>query len=237
MTAATLRDLHHGSAPLVLPNVWDAASARTFAGAGFGALATASAAVDEVLGYAGGETPANEMFAAVRRITSAVDVPVSADVESGYGLAPAELVERLLEAGAVGCNLEDSSAGDHVLKDPEQHADWLAAVREAAGDALVINARVDVFIALKDQADPADAVARGNRYREAGADCIYPILAPAAVIPGLVRDIDAPINAVAIPDGPSIAELTEFGVARITFGPVLFHQTMAEATRLANALR
>ena len=233
MTA--FRELHHGSTPLVLPNVWDAASARTFAGAGFGALATASAAIDEVLGYAAGRTPADEVFAAIRRITRAVDVPVSADVEAGYGLAPAELVERLLAAGAVGCNLEDSA--DHVLKDPEQQADFLAAVRQAAGDQLVINARVDVFVALKDKADPADAVARGNRYREAGADCIYPILAPAAALPGLVRDIDAPVNAIAVPDGPSIAELTEFGVARITFGPVLFRQIMAEAHRIANALR
>jgi 2-methylisocitrate lyase-like PEP mutase family enzyme len=233
MTA--FRELHHGPAPLVLPNVWDAASARTFAGAGFGALATASAALDEVLGYAAGQTPADEMFAAIRRITRAVDVPVSADVESGYGIAPAELVERILDAGAVGCNLEDSV--DHVLKDPEQQADFLAAVREAAGDQLVINARIDVFVALQDKADPADAVARGNRYREAGADCVYPILAPADALPGLVRDIDAPVNAIAVPDGPSIEDLTGMGVTRITFGPVLFRQTMAEATRLAKALR
>lgn len=131
-------------APPVLPGPWDAASARVFADAGFPALATPSAGVAASLGYDDGATPADEMFAAVARIVRAVDVPVSADVEGGYGLAPEELVERLLEAGAVGCNLEDSHGG--VLKDAAQHADWLAEVRDAAGERLFVNARVDVFV-------------------------------------------------------------------------------------------
>ena len=144
--AETFRALHHGRVPgdpLVLPGPWEAASARVFVDAGFPALATPSAGVAASLGYADGETPADEMFAAVARIVRAVDVPVSADVEDGYGLAAGELVERLLEAGAAGCNLEDSAGG--VLKDAARHADWLAEVRSAAADLLFLNARVDVL--------------------------------------------------------------------------------------------
>src|SRR3954468_10258166 len=147
MTASTFRALHQGRAvgdPLVLPGPWDAASARVFADAGFPALATPSAGVAASLGYEDGRTPADEMFAAVARIVRAVDVPVSADIEGGYGLAPKELVERLLETGAVGCNLEDSEDG--VLKDPRRHAEWLAEVRAVAADRLFVNARVDVFL-------------------------------------------------------------------------------------------
>lgn len=112
--AAAFRALHHGRVPddpLVLPGPWDAASARVCVEAGFPALATPSAGVAASLGYEDGQTPADEMFAAVARIVRAVDVPVSADVEDGYGLAPKELVERLLEVGVVGCNLEDSTDG------------------------------------------------------------------------------------------------------------------------------
>lgn len=137
--AAAFRALHHGRVPddpLVLPGPWDAASARVCVEAGFPALATPSAGVAASLGYEDGQTPADEMFAAVARIVRAVDVPVSADVEDGYGLAPKELVERLLEVGVVGCNLEDSTDGG--LKDPAEHAEWLAGVREEAGDRLFL---------------------------------------------------------------------------------------------------
>lgn len=136
-TVEDFRALHLGRAPgdpLILPGPWDAASARACVAAGFPALATPSAGVSAALGHDDGSTPADEMFAAVARIARAVDVPVSADVEDGYGLAPDELVERLLEAGVVGCNLEDSRAG--VLKDPQEQAAYLAEVRAAAGDRL-----------------------------------------------------------------------------------------------------
>ncbi|MFB7336240.1 isocitrate lyase/phosphoenolpyruvate mutase family protein [Streptomyces adustus] len=220
--AEALRALHLRRSPddpLVLPGPWDAASARVFADAGFPALATPSAGVAASLGYADGATPPDEMFAAVARIVQAVDVPVSADVEDGYGLPPGELVERLLETGAVGCNLEDSSDG--VLKDPREHADWLAEVRSAAAGRLFVNARVDTF--LRGVTDPGEAVERAALYVAAGADCVYPIGAPAELLPRLRSDIRGPLNVFARldGDGPSPGELGALGATRITFGPGL----------------
>jgi 2-methylisocitrate lyase-like PEP mutase family enzyme len=228
--ADTFRALHRRPAPgdpLVLPGPWDAASARVFVGAGFPALATPSAGVAASLGHEDGHTPADEMFAAVARITRAVDVPVSADVEGGYGLAPKELVERLLEAGAVGCNLEDSEHG--VLKDPHRHADWLAEVRAAAADRLFVNARIDTFSC--GIADPDRAIERAALYVAAGADCVYPIDAPTAVLPLLRSGIQGPINVGAqVGEGPSPTALGELGATRITFGPGLQREA-AQALR------
>ncbi|MGX1028585.1 isocitrate lyase/PEP mutase family protein [Streptomyces sp. SAI-097] len=233
---SVFRALHHGRVPddpLVLPNPWDAASARVFAEAGFPALATPSAGVAASLGYEDGRTPADEMFAAVARIVRAVDVPVSADVEGGYGLAPKELVERLLEAGVVGCNLEDSTR-EGGLKDPAEHAEWLAGVREEAGDRLFLNARIDTFVRGVD--DPGAAIGRAAAYVAAGADCVYPIAAPVAVLPLLRAGIQGPVNVVAHPgQGPSPAELGGLGATRITFGPGL--QRQAEQAVREHALR
>ncbi|SCF05988.1 2-Methylisocitrate lyase, PEP mutase family [Micromonospora coriariae] len=237
MTASTFRALHHGRAsgdPLVLPGPWDAASARALADAGFPALATPSAGIAASLGYEDGSTPPDEMFAAVARIVRAVSVPVSADIEGGYGLAPRELVGRLLETGAVGCNLEDST--DHAtLKDPQRHADWLAEVRAEAGDALFINARVDTF--LVGTGDPADAVARARLYVAAGADCVYPLLAPPEVLPLLREGIEGPINMAAEPDKESVAELGRLGATRITFGPGMQRYAARAVGELGAALR
>ncbi|WP_447037871.1 isocitrate lyase/PEP mutase family protein [Streptomyces sp. DSM 118878] len=222
----TLRALHHGRAPgdpLILPGPWDAASARTFEAAGSPALATPSAGIALSLGYEDGQVPPDEMFAAVARITRSVSVPVSADIEDGYGLAPEELVERLLTAGAVGCNLEDSR-GD-TLKDPAEQADFLAAVREAAGGRIFVNARVDTF--LRGVPEPGPAIERARLYVAAGADCVYPILAPTEAIPALRAGIEGPLNVVATPKGPTLRELGELGATRITFGPGLLHRTLS----------
>ncbi|GAA2149783.1 isocitrate lyase/phosphoenolpyruvate mutase family protein [Kitasatospora kazusensis] len=232
------RALHHGRPagdPLVLANPWDAVSARAFAEAGFRALATSSGAIAAVLGYADGEqTPADEMFAAVARIVRAVDVPVTADIEAGYGLAPKELVERLLEAGAVGCNLEDSDPVTGRLKDAGRHADWLTEFQAEAAGRLVLNARVDTF--LYGDRDVADAVARSRRYAEAGADCVYPILAPVEFLPELAAGAGAPVNALALPGGPSPAQLGRLGATRITFGHTLHHRIAATVQELATEL-
>ncbi|TQJ55206.1 isocitrate lyase/phosphoenolpyruvate mutase family protein [Streptomyces sp. NBC_00080] len=231
------RRLHHGRLPddpLVLPGPWDAAGARVFAEAGFPALATPSAGVAASLGYADGRTPADEMFAAVARIARAVDVPVSADVEGGYGLPPKELVERLLETGAVGCNLEDSADG--VLKDPHEHAEWLAEVRQAAGDRLFVNARVDTF--AYGDGDPDDAIGRAAVYVAAGADCVYPIGAPAAVLPLLRSGTQGPLNVFAqVGAGPSPTALGELGATRVTFGPGLQQRATVLLRDLVTELR
>ncbi|MEU7100184.1 isocitrate lyase/phosphoenolpyruvate mutase family protein [Streptomyces longwoodensis] len=231
--AARFRALHRRPSPddpLVLAGPWDAAAARVCADAGFPALATPSAGVAASLGYADGETPPEEMFAAVARIARAVDVPVSADVEDGYGLAPKELVERLLEAGAVGCNLEDSAGG--VLKDPRAHADWLAEVCAAAGDDLFVNARVDTFV--RGVTDPDRAIERAALYVAAGAGCVYPIGAPVDVLPLLRSGIQGPVNVFARPDGgPTPSELGERGATRVTFGPGLQRLAAAALAEIA----
>lgn len=233
-----LRALHQGRSPgdpLVLPGPWDAASAQVFEEAGFPALATPSAGVAASLGYEDGRTPADEMFAAVRRIVRSVSVPVSADIEGGYGIGPKELVERLLETGAVGCNLEDTAA-DGTLKDPDRHADWLAEVRSAAGAGIVLNARIDTF--LRGVGDPVgEAIARARLYVAAGADCVYPIGAPAEAMPRLRAGIEGPINVGAPPGGPSLREWGELGATRITFGPGLQRRAAAALREIAENLR
>ncbi|MER5556687.1 isocitrate lyase/phosphoenolpyruvate mutase family protein [Streptomyces sp. NPDC002793] len=237
---SVFRALHHGRAPgdpLVLPGPWDAASARAFEEAGFPALATPSAGVAASLGHADGRTPAAEMFAAVNRIARAVSVPVSADVEAGYGLAPGELVERLLEAGAVGCNLEDSADG--VLADPRRQADLLAEVRAAAGEHLFVNARIDTYIHGSPGATDVagDTIARARLYAEAGADCVYPIMAPEDDLPRLAAAVPVPLNALGAPDGPSATRrLGELGAARITFGPQLQRRAADAVRELAGRL-
>ncbi|MFG1901668.1 isocitrate lyase/PEP mutase family protein [Micromonospora carbonacea] len=242
--ADALRALHKSGDPLVLPNAWDAGSARAVVAAGFAAVATSSAAVAESLGYADGEdTPVEEMFAAVARMVRAVPVPVTADLERGYGLRPAELVERMLAAGVVGCNLEDSDPRTGALYDAEEQADLLAAVRaaaDAAGVPLVLNARIDLY--LRGAGDPAgrtaEAVRRGQLYRAAGADCVYPIfLAEPEGIAELVSAVPAPVNVGFKPGGPSLAELAALGVSRVSFGPGPYRVSQARIAGLLDAVR
>ncbi|MFJ7956829.1 isocitrate lyase/phosphoenolpyruvate mutase family protein [Streptomyces sp. NPDC096319] len=231
MSASALRALHHGlpaDGPLVLPGPWDAASARAFEEAGYPALATPSAGIAASLGYEDGATPPAEMFAAVARIVRSVAVPVTADLEGGYGLPAAELVERVRETGAVGVNLEDTGP-DRTLKDPEAHAEYLAEVRAAAPD-LFLNARVDVYVRRVPEPLPA-AIARARLYAAAGADCVYPIVAPPADLPVLRSALgDLPLNALALPDGPPVPELGRLGATRVTFGDGLLRRALAGLT-------
>jgi 2-methylisocitrate lyase-like PEP mutase family enzyme len=233
MTAEAFRALHHSGPPLILLNAWDPVSAKVIAAGGAAAIATSSGAVARVLGYDDGQlTPTAEMLTAVARIARAVDVPVTADMEAGYNLPAKEFAERLLETGAVGCNLEDSTSGG--LVDPAAFADYLAEVRATAGADLVINARVDTFLV---QGTPADAVARGRIYRRAGADCIYPIFAPVEVLPELVAEIGGPINAHAAPNGPKAAELVAAGAHRISYGTSLHTHMMDSLQKLLPSLQ
>jgi len=235
-----LRSLHKAGAPLLLPNAWDVATARAVVAAGFPVVATTSGGVAGTLGCEDHEgAPGGEMLAAAGRITRGVEVPVTVDAEAGYGMEPAELVAALAGAGAAGCNLEDSDHAAGSLRDPHQHAEWLRAVRQAAtkdGYGLVINARVDVFLAPFFAGDPPEiqeelvpeAVRRANAYLEAGADCVYPI---ALCEPGALRhftsELRGPVNVIRLPQTTSIAELAALGVARISWATLLYREAMA----------
>ena len=236
--AERLRALHHGDAPLVLPNAWDAASARAVAEAGFPVVATTSSGVSAALGYADGEqTPPDEMFGAIRRISRAVpELPVTADIEAGYGFSPDELVERLLAAGAVGCNLEDTRHGQprRALRDADEQANRLRAVKVAAaarGVNIVINGRVDVFLVLGN--DLEEAVRRGRLYAEAGADFVFHLGAPdETTIAALVQQIPAPINVIAGFHGaPGVRRLRELGVRRISYAGHLHRAMLSDHQR------
>ncbi len=243
--ARRLRELHAGAEPLVLPNAWDVASARLVERLGFPAVATTSAGVAEALGWDDGEKiPAQEMLGAVERIAGVVEVPVTADLEGGYGLEAADLVGRLLGAGAVGCNIEDTDhSGHEPLVDAGRQAERLAAIKEAgreAGVDLVLNARVDVY--LRTKGDPeerlAEALRRGRLYREAGADCVYPIGAAAEDdIAALVDGVDGPVNVLLLQNGLGLSRLSELGVRRVSLGSRLFRVALQAAEELATKLR
>ena len=238
--AGALRRLHVPGTPLVLPNVWDVPSARAVVAAGYPAVATSSEAVAGTLGYADGQkAPVGEMFAAAARIARAVDVPLTVDAEGGYGLAPVELVDRLLATGAVGCNLEDTDSGSGRLRNPSAQAEFLSAVRaaaRAAGVPLVINARIDVY--LKPEPEASDdalleqAVRRALQYAAAGADCGYPILlhdqARAAEFCRAVHPL--PVNLLGSyapsPGRIALPVAAQAGAARVSFGPDLWAATL-----------
>jgi 2-methylisocitrate lyase-like PEP mutase family enzyme len=221
MTRA-LRDLHVPGRPLVLPNVWDADSARLVEAAGFPAVATSSVAVAAALGYPDGESaPAEEMFAAAARIARAVSVPVTVDTESGYGLPAGELVDRLVRAGAAGCNLEDTDHGRGTRRAVAEQADLLAAVRAAAGQDLVVNARIDLFLHAEDAtAVLPEAIERARAYLAAGADCVYPIMLRSRdLLAEFVKAVSpAAVNGNPLPGTTSIADLATLGVARVSLG-------------------
>jgi 2-methylisocitrate lyase-like PEP mutase family enzyme len=225
MSSATiLRGLHVPGTPLVVPNAWDAASARLIEAAGFGAVATSSNATAAVLGYDDGEqAPVEDVLAGATRIAGSVSVPVTVDFERGYRLAPTELVERFLATGAVGLNLEDSDPASGAMVDPAEQADFLAAVRAAAGDALVINARIDAFLRKAGSAEEQlqTALDRAARYLAAGADCVYPIgIGDLELIGTLVKEIAGPVNVAYGQGAQTVADYAARGVARISFGPM-----------------
>jgi 2-methylisocitrate lyase-like PEP mutase family enzyme len=245
--AEQFRALHHGPLPLVLLNAWDAASALIFARAGAKAIATTSAGIAAALGYPDGQhiTP-QEMTAAVARIATAVDLPVSADLEAGYGDTPqdaAATARAALAAGAVGLNLEDTTdSSEGPLLDTERQAQKIRGVRavgEEAGVPLVINARTDVFLAQV--GEPGEriqhAAARANAYRAAGADCTFvPGVSDAATIAQLISAIDAPLNILAVPGTPSVSELHRLGVARISLGSGPMRAALALTRDIAQEL-
>jgi 2-methylisocitrate lyase-like PEP mutase family enzyme len=239
--AESLRSLH-GEGVLVLPNAWDAGSAAVIAAAGAKAIATTSGGVAWSLGSTDGQgLTREEMVEQVRRIAGAVDVPVTADVEGGYGPTPedvAKTVEGVVEAGGVGVNIEDSQAPGGPLFTAEEQAERLRAGRAAAEKAglpeLVINVRTDVFLFGIGEPEGRldDVIARATAYAEAGADSLFvPGLIDLDVLATLVKATSLPVNVMAWPGAPTVAEFEAVGVRRVSLGTGVAQAAYAVAQR------
>jgi 2-methylisocitrate lyase-like PEP mutase family enzyme len=245
--AERLRALHHGPPILVLPNAWDAASARVFEAEGFPAVATSSAGVAASLGYPdGGIVPTREMIEAVARIARAVKVPVTADIEHAYGRTPdavADVVLRVTAAGAVGINIEDFVPDATELEPIPLQVDKIKTIRKAAANAgvrVVINARTDVFLRALGAPDTRLGVAidRGRAFLAAGADCVFvPGVRDRDTISELVRGIGGPINVLAVKGTPSIPDLEALGVARVSLGSGPMRASLAVVRNTARELK
>jgi 2-methylisocitrate lyase-like PEP mutase family enzyme len=227
--AEALLALHQPGNPVVLPTIWDAWSARLAVDAGFAALTVGSHPLADSVGKADQEGMTfDEVLTRVKQITAAVDVPISVDIESGYGQSPTRLITGLLEAGAVGLNIEDTvhSEGGR-LRSSSEHAELVGALRKAADEAgvhVVINARTDLFLRQDgDESDRVDrAIARLKEAAAAGADSLYPVgFHDPDTLRRLATELPLPINAIAFPDRSDPASFGPAGVGRISFGPFL----------------
>ncbi|MCP4417293.1 MAG: isocitrate lyase/phosphoenolpyruvate mutase family protein [Chloroflexi bacterium] len=240
---------HHATQLLILPNAWDVSSAKVFALEGFKAIGTTSAGIAASLGYPDGQRVSlAETIAVVERIEQQIDLPISVDIEAGYATTLDDIAaaaRAVLNVGAVGLNLEDSTGQPaNPLYETAVQKEKLCAIREMAeaeGVHLVINARTDVYLISNEspEARLRQAIARGNAYKEAGADCIF---VPDTgdldkdSIAHLVREIDAPINIIAGVTTPPIAELEKIGVARVSLGPRPMRATLTLLQKIAQEL-
>ena len=241
--AEDFRALHHGKKILILPNGWDVPSARAFEDAGFPAIATSSAGLLVSLGYPDGEVIGRDEFvSAVGRIARALSVPLSADVVAGFGKTTKDVlvtVRGILKTGAVGINVEDFTHATKKLYPIERQVENVKAIRklgETTGIPLVINARTDAlrFAEGDEGARLKEAVRRATAYRDAGADCVYPMgLVDAASITNFVKALDFPINVMVRKGLPPISELQRLGVARVSFGPSPSYAAMGLLKRAA----
>lgn len=246
--AAQFRRFHHGAPLLVLPNVWDAASARIVEQAGFRAIATTSSGVAAALGYSDGQHISRDMLIeAIARITRVVECPVTADIEAGYGNSIEEVlqtVKEVITTGVVGINIEDSlKQQEKALADVSYQVELIKALRELATSMdmpLVLNARVDVFLLAIGEPESRfeHALQRANAYLQAGADCIYPIgILDRNMIANLVKDIDGPINILGGPPAPTLPELAQLGVARVSLAGGLMRSALGHLRTIAQELR
>ena len=246
--ADRLLGLHHEPKLLVLPNIWDPLGAGLLQELGFPAVATASAAVAYSLGYDDGQRITfDAMLEVIARIAEAVEVPLTADIESGYAESPDDLaanVRRVLHAGAVGINLEDSFEEGGALRPIEAQCERIRAARAIArseGIALVINARTDVFMQAGDRSRDdriVETIERAQAYREAGADCIYPIpVGDLETLAPIQAAVDAPLNVYASGWAAPMRELEAAGIARLSLGPGLLKASLATMKRVALELQ
>jgi len=246
--AEAFRTMHTGTGAVVLPNVWDVASARIIEEAGFPAIATTSAGIAFAQGFPDGQKiPADQMIAATAQIAANVRVPVTADVEAGYGQRPEDAgrtARNVIEAGAVGLNFEDATGdGDHPLRELPQQLERIRAMRETADKLevpLVLNARTDVY--LLQIGEPArrydEAVRRLAAFRDAGADCVFvPGVRDPETIGRMVADLKCPVNILAVPGSPSVSELQKLGVKRISLGSGPMRASLGFLRRLAEEVK
>ena len=245
--AAVLKKLHQGPKILVLANAWDVISARMVEQIGFPAVATTSAGIAAALGYPDGQRVSrDEMLGVVGRIARAVKVPVTADMEAGYGTTPAQMAETaraLIDAGAVGLNLEDMTGDDESSQvEIALQVEKIQAIQEAsaaAGVPLVLNARTDIYLTPIGPPETRfeRTLERLGAYRKAGADCVFaPALKEPEPIARLVAAMKAPLNILMMPGGPSLDELERLGVARASIGSGLMRATLGRARSLARAM-
>jgi 2-methylisocitrate lyase-like PEP mutase family enzyme len=240
--------LHDGRKTLMLPNAWDVASARIFEEAGFPAVGTTSAGVANALGYSDGQKISRtEMLTVVRRIVEALSIPVTADMEAGYGTKPEEIAQtarEVIAAGAVGMNLEDAvDDRPDSLADVSLQQEKIRAVVEAsarAGVPLVLNARTDVFLAGIGAPETrlARTIERLNAYRDAGAQCLFaPGVKDKETIAQLVKGVRGPLNILGTAGTPPVADLEKLGVARVSVGSGPMRATLGLIARIARQLR
>jgi len=246
--ADVFRSMHHGPHILILPNAWDSASARVFEESGFRAIATTSAGIAFALGYRDGQRiPRKEMLDHVARIVRVVHVPVTADVEGGYGDRPEDAAETacaVIEAGGIGMNLEDATGNSaRPLVDLPLQIEKIKAAMEAGralGVPLVLNARTDVYLAQVGAPESRyqETLLRLTAYREAGADCLFaPGIRDAATIAKLTEDLKFPVNILAVVGAPSVTELENLGVARVSVGSGPMRATLGLIQRFARELK
>jgi len=245
--ARVLLSLHTQTALLVLPNVWNPIGARVLQAKGYPAVATASAAISASLGYRDGEKlKRSTLIDLTGRIARSVDVPVTADIEAGYGGTIADLAETINEvinSGVVGVNIEDSLEAEGVLRPVEEQCQRISVARQVAdrrGIPLVINARVDSFLSSSfvDHGDATeDALTRARAYAKAGADCIYPIgPGDLETTETLRAGIELPINILVTPSAAPLKALETIGVNRVSFGPFVFRACLRKFVDIAETL-
>ena len=241
--AEDFRALHHRGKILVLPNAWDAPSARVFEDAGFPAVATSSAGMMVSLGYPDGEiVPRDEYVSAVKRIAKVLSVPLSADIVAGFGKTTKDVlitVKAVLKTGAIGINIEDFAHATRKLYPIERQIENVKAIKklgESVKIPLVINARTDAlrFGEGDEEERFNEAIRRASAYRDAGADCVYPMgLVDHSSISAFVKAVDFPVNVMVRKGLPSVGELERLGVARVSFGPGASYAAMGLLKRAA----
>ncbi|MCI0662097.1 MAG: isocitrate lyase/phosphoenolpyruvate mutase family protein [Acidobacteria bacterium] len=246
--ADVLLSLHKGGGLLVLPNIWDPIGARILEAKGYPAVATASAAVSASLGYQDGEMiNRSTLIDLLARIARSVDIPLTADIETGYGESLSELeltAEQVIESGVVGVNIEDSLEKGVRLRTVEEQCQRISTLRQIAnrsGIHLVINARVDSFVSssfTNEQAAMEEAVMRARAYAAAGADCIYPIGPGDETTVRLLRKrIESPINILGSSTAAPLPVLREIGINRVSFGPFVFRAVLRKFVEIVDDLR